>query len=167
MFNILINKMEPSGPEIISSHPPKTFSDEDLREISLKSIPLNAKDGEFSTFLFNEKTVIASYIFTIQKKENSRPNLYAICGALSPNELNPIHLKPVFASIIDQLKEFKELNTNTIVALTSKIFKTINDGKTEVKITKTTTLKIEIEKSELDKIKNHKKKRLNSTKNMW
>ncbi|NHI93818.1 MAG: hypothetical protein EAX96_15125 [Candidatus Lokiarchaeota archaeon] len=167
MFNISINKMNPAGPEIIASHPSQFFTENDLKTIALKSIPLNAKDGEFSTFLFKEELVIASYIFTIQEQEGKRPDLFSICGAISSDELNPHHFKKIFESIIQQLKEFRELNSKTLVALISRIYSTLNDGKTEIKITKTTTLKIEISKDNLKKIKNSHTKRINGTKSMW
>ena len=46
--------MKPTGPEIISSYPPNLFTKEDLKNIAMKSIPLNAKVGDFSTFLLKE-----------------------------------------------------------------------------------------------------------------
>ena len=167
MFNISINKMTPTGPEIISSYPQNLFTKDDLKNITMKAIPLNAKNGDFSTFLLREEIVIASYVFNIKETKGQRPDLYCISGAMSSNDINPLQFKTIFESIINQLKEFKELNSNTIVALISKLYHTLNNGKTEIKITKTTTLKIEISKDNLEKMKKIHKKRINGTRGMW
>ncbi|MHA1784492.1 MAG: hypothetical protein ACTSVY_15990 [Candidatus Helarchaeota archaeon] len=74
MFNILINKMNQVGSEIIASHPSNFFTDEENAIIAMKSFPLNAKAGEFSTFLLKENIVTASYVFTIKEIEGFRPS---------------------------------------------------------------------------------------------
>ena len=159
--------MKKTGPEIIATHPSHFFTNEDLQTIALKSIPLNAKDGDFSTLAYKEDLVIASYVFTIREEEGKRPDLFSICAAISVDEINPMHFKKIFESIINQLKEFHELNSKMLIALISRIYQTLNDGKTEIKITKTTTLKIEIAKDNLKKMKQSHQKRLNGTNGMW
>ena len=81
--------------------------------------------------------------------------------------MNPMHFKKIFESIINQLKEFHELNSQMLVAIISKIYNSLNDGKTEIKITKTTTLKIEINRNNLKQIKKSSQRRLNGTRGMW
>ncbi len=170
MQNICINKMLDTGPEIIASYPPDYFSDSEKKEISLKTIPLNAKNGDFTTLAFKDDLVIASYVFTIKENPNSRPDLLAICASIESNNFNPMIFKDMFSSLIQQLKDSQVLTSKTIVALVSNLYRTLSEGKTEIKITKTTTIKVEISSDnlkEIEKAEKKKKKLQEKMKGVW
>jgi hypothetical protein len=166
MQNICINKLEKSGPVILGQFPPKYFKDQDLIEIPMKVIPLNAKNGDFTTIIFRDDLIIVSYIFTMNNPNQERPSLFAISATIDETEINPFSFKQIFESIIEQFKNFGFLTENSIVDFLPKLYNAFNNEKTEIRITKSTSIKIEIKDGEINK-KKKKKSRKNRSNGMW
>lgn len=164
MQNICINKLEKSGPIILGQFPPKYFKDQDLIEIPMKVIPLNAKDGDFTTIIFRDDLIIVSYIFTLNNPQG-RPSLFAISATIDETEINPFSFKQIFESIIEQFKSFGFLTENSIIDFLPKLYNAFNNEKTEIRITKSTSIKIEISEAAINKKK--KKSRKNRSNGMW
>ncbi|MHA1270538.1 MAG: hypothetical protein ACTSPY_12170 [Candidatus Helarchaeota archaeon] len=165
MQNICINKMERSGPVILLQYPENYFKNQDLTEVPLKTIPINAKEGDFTTIIFRNELIIVSYIFTLKEVENERASLYAISATIDDKKINPISFKPIFESIIEQFKACNLIKIDILKKLLPKLFSALSKDESEIKITKSCTIKIEFDNSVSRKIK--KKKRINRANGMW
>lgn len=157
--------MEVDGPQVLAQYPAKFFSNQELSELPMKVIPLNAKEGDFTTIIFRDNLMIVSYIFTIKEDGQNRPSLFAISATLDSNKLNPFSFKQLFESIISQLKSLNLQSSEFLITILPKLFDSLSKGKSEIKITKTVNLRIEIS-NEISQSED-KKKRKNRSKGMW
>ncbi len=157
--------MEVDGPQVLAQFPTNFFNDQELIEIPMKVIPLNAKEGDFTTILYRDSLMIVSYIFTIKEDSANRPSLFAISATLDTNKLNPFSFKQLFESLIAQLKNLNMKRSEFLVAILPKLYDSLSKGKSEIKITKTVTLRIEIS-NDISHAK-EKRKRKNRSKGMW
>ncbi|MHA1301696.1 MAG: hypothetical protein ACTSO9_19925 [Candidatus Helarchaeota archaeon] len=155
--------MSPQGPEIISQFPKNYFNKDEILEIPMKVIPLNAKKGDFVTIIFREHLIIVSYIFTLKEIEKQRPSLLSLAAVLKDSNINPFTFKYLFESIISQLNEQNITDINLFIKLLPLLFQSFTKGKTEIRITKTFNLKIEVK----DITKKSEKRRIKRSKGMW
>ncbi|MBD3227063.1 MAG: hypothetical protein GF329_02660 [Candidatus Lokiarchaeota archaeon] len=155
MQNICINKLEKTGPVMISQYPNNYFKRDELIEIPMKVIPLNAKEGDFTTIIFRNNLIIVSYIFTLQEVDDGRASLLAISATIDDNQINPFSFKNIFESIIEQLKSYNFTDLDNIISLLPRLFHAFSKRKSELKITKSTTIQIEV----IDSNKPNKKKK--------
>jgi hypothetical protein len=165
MQSLCLNKLEVDGPQVIAQYPANFFSNEELQEIPMKVIPLNAKDGDFTTIIFRNNLMIVSYVFTIQEDQGQRPSLMALSGTLDTTKLNPFEFKNIFESLIDQLGALNLKSAEFLGKILPKLYDSLSKGKSEISITKTVTLKIEI--SDQDEGPSTKQGRKNRSKGMW
>lgn len=165
MQSLCLNKLEVNGPRVIAQYPEKFFTSTELSEVPMKVIPLNAKEGDFTTILFRDNLMIVSYVFTIKEIEGARPSLMALSGTLDTTKINPFEFKNIFQSIVDQLSLLNLKTADFMSKLLPKLHDTLSQGKSEIKITKTVTLKIEI--SDIAGVTEEKRERNNRSKGMW
>ncbi|MFX0103820.1 MAG: hypothetical protein ACFFCS_29930 [Candidatus Hodarchaeota archaeon] len=166
MQSICINKLTTQGPEIIGQFPSDFFKNGELTEVPMKAMPLNAKEGDFTTILFRDNLMIITYIFTLQEEEGTRPSLLSLSAALDDTKINPFSFKELFGSIIEQLKNLELADTDFIVSLLPQLYQSLTAGKSEIRITKTVSIKIEFN-GDIAPPEQKKKKKVDKSKGMW
>ena len=150
---------------MIAQYPSGFFTDSEIIELPMKVIPLNAKEGDFTTIIFRENLMIVSYIFTLQEQAHARPSLMAISATLDTDKLNPFSFKQLFESLIEQLSLLNLKSSDFLIKILPKLYDSLSKGQSEIRITKTVTLKIEITNGMSQP--EEKRKRQNKSKGMW
>lgn len=166
MQSLCINKLTSHGPEIIGQFPSDYFTNGELQEVPMKAMPLNAKEGDFTTILFRDNLMIITYIFTLDEGEG-RPSILSLSAALDDTRINPFSFKELFGSIIGQLKSLELADTDFIVSLLPQLYQSLTSGKSEIRITKTVSIKIEFDGDMRPEEPKKQKKKVDRSKGMW
>ncbi|MHA1798948.1 MAG: hypothetical protein ACTSVY_10935 [Candidatus Helarchaeota archaeon] len=133
-------KMEKIGPSVISLFP-ETLSRDQIQKKVIKLLPFNAKEGEVFSLIAENNLVYLSYIFTMDKSSNERPDLYALDVVFNPLE-DFTNYQGFFQALTSQLKENNLISDDLLISLVPKLYKALKKGKTSIEITKNVSISI-------------------------
>lgn len=160
--SLCLVQMGEKGLELVEAYP-KTYSKEVLNQIAIKSMPLNAKEGDFSSATVGP-AVLSGYVFSIPATEG-RNNIASLVAVFESMKYNPESIRKIFSYIIIELKKNDLVTIDTLKALLPKLYTGISQGQLRIKISSVVTLDFTLEE---DEEVNEKKKSLDDFRNkMW
>ncbi|MBD3190754.1 MAG: hypothetical protein GF308_08920 [Candidatus Heimdallarchaeota archaeon] len=160
--SLCLVQMGEKGLELVEAYP-KTYSKEVLNQIVIKSMPLNAKEGDFSSATVGP-AVLSGYVFSIPSIQG-RDNIASLVAVFESMKYNPETIRKIFSYIIIELKKNDLVSIDTLKALLPKLYSGITQGQLRIKISSVVTLDFSIQDEEqIDE----KKKSLDDFRNkMW
>ena len=113
-LSLCLVQMGDKGLEMVKSHP-NVLPKEVLNEVTLKSMPMGAKPGEFSTSNVGD-LYYSSYIFKIPRPDQ-RDNIAAIIAIYNNMKYNMEGIQKVFSFIIKELDSKSLLKADIILRI--------------------------------------------------
>lgn len=135
-ISLCLTHMGKSGLELVKSYP-DVLPEQILNEIVLKSMPMSAKDGDFSSSTA-EGVIFESYIFTIPGEQ--RNNIASLVAVFDNSEYNRQVIRNFFSFTVAELQKNKLSDTNTYEKILPNMFDGLNKGRVKIKISSVVTL---------------------------
>jgi len=124
--------MGKGGLELYKIHPQK-LSENILNEIILKSMPMGAKKGDFTTVSLSDGRVISGYLFTTPDKLG-RDNIASLIVIFESLKYNAEIIKRNFASMLSTLANYDLVTLELIADLLPIIFDSFSKRKGKIKV---------------------------------
>ncbi|MCF2143290.1 MAG: hypothetical protein K9W42_06275 [Candidatus Heimdallarchaeota archaeon] len=145
--------MGEKGLDVVKVHP-DVIPQEELTEIAVKSMPLGAKDGDFTTNTVRNN-VLSGYIFSIPR-ENERDNIGSLVAIFKSMKYQPQIINKIFSFTIAELKKHNMVSKESITGILPSLYNGMIKGQLKIKVSSVVT----IEMSFGEKEKRNKKDKL-------
>lgn len=132
--------MGKKGLELVEAYP-EIHDSRNLNEIIIKSMPLGAKDGDFSSTTISKKVAFSSYIFTVPRN-NDRDNIASIVAVFDTPNYDNLQVQYTFSEIINELKKNDLQLIETLQNLLPNILKGLSVGYLKIKVSSIVTVEI-------------------------
>ena len=145
--SLCLVEMGKNGLELVRSYP-KVLSEDELNNITLKSIPMGSNDGDFTTSTVGSN-IFSGYIFAIPGEE--RQNIASLIAVFNSHNYEQKIIRKVFSFTIEELRKNDTIDTQTISDILPKLYDGLVKGKLEIKVSHVATLSLEISSDEASK----------------
>ena len=135
--SLCLIQMGNQGLELVTAYP-KAFPDEIMNEVTIKSMPLNAKEGDFTSNTIGN-LAISGFVFAIPSNEG-RSNIASIVAVFEDMKYNPENIRKVFSYTIFELKKNELISMETLTEILPKLYTGLMKGRLQVKISSVVTL---------------------------
>lgn len=143
-ISLCLTHMGSKGLELVSSYP-DTLPQQILDEIVLKSMPMSAKDGDFSSSTA-EGCVFESYIFTVPGED--RNNIASLVAVYDNSEYNRNNIRKFFTFTVTELQKHKLGETKMFEQILPKMYEGLAKGRVKIKISSIVTLDFDFSNKE-------------------
>ncbi|MBD3189255.1 MAG: hypothetical protein GF308_01350 [Candidatus Heimdallarchaeota archaeon] len=144
--------MASDGLNIVKAHP-DIIPEEELKNIAIKSMPLGAKEGDFTTNTVGS-SVISGYVFSIPR-DNQRPNIASLVAIFKSMDFQPKVINKVFSFTISELKKHDLVSTQSIQEILPSLYDGLVKGQLKIKVSSIVTLEMTIGDDAKDESKSH------------
>ena len=148
-ISLCLVQMGDKGLEMVKSHP-NVLPKEILNEVTLKSMPMGAKPGEFSTSSVGD-LYYSSYIFKIPRADQ-RDNIAAIIAIYNNMKYNIEGIKKVFSFIIKELDSKALLKADIIEEIMPNLYNGFGSGHIKIKISSVATISVDFEEGKEEEV---------------
>ncbi|MBD3190986.1 MAG: hypothetical protein GF308_10100 [Candidatus Heimdallarchaeota archaeon] len=156
--NIQINKVDAKGISPACTFP-DNLTTKIKQEIALKSMPLGAKVGDFTTVIIDDM-IFVNYVLNVVIP-NNRDTLYSISVCIDEHE-NPLRIKTVLETIVSELKACNAVTPKVLDTFAKKLYQAFQGTTTEIKITKNIIISIKSFNAEEEEEEEEKKSDIES-----
>ncbi|MEA2071731.1 MAG: hypothetical protein U9O98_10640 [Asgard group archaeon] len=135
--------MGPNGLELVTSYPedlPKKI----INEIIVKSMPMGAKPGDFTSNVISAKKAFSGYIFKIPSP-SGRDNIASLVAVYKDINYDIKTIRKVFSIIINELKKTRLVNIKTVSQMLPNLYSGLTNGHILIRINSIKTIEIEIQ----------------------
>ncbi|NHJ05409.1 MAG: hypothetical protein EAX90_11330 [Candidatus Heimdallarchaeota archaeon] len=149
-ISLCLTHMGKTGLELVSSYP-DVLPQPLLNEIVIKSMPMSAKEGDYSSSTA-QGCVFESYIFTVPGEQ--RNNIASLIAVFDNSEYNRQSIRKFFSFTVEELQKNKLADTNTFEKILPNMFDGLSKGHVKIKISSVVTLDFDFaykEKKEKDR----------------
>lgn len=161
-ISMCITHMGKNGLELVKVFP-DTLPNSIIDEIVLKSMPLSARDGDFSSSTA-QGCLFESYIFAVPGEE--RKNIASLVAIFNDSKYDRDGIRKFFSFAVSELQKHDLGNTEILSRILPNIYEGLGKGKVKIKISSVVTLDFEFKHDE--KKKDRGEKFLDSLKgDMW
>ena len=150
--SICLVRLGADGFEIIKIYP-DVIPKKALTEISVKCMPLGAKDGDFTSTTVTGNYVISSLVFSSPSNQ-FRDNISSIVAIFLSMDYNPEVIRKVFSLIVNRIRELELDLIKTLAQNIERIYQGFN--RSIIKITANSQKIAEIKLDEIIKEKKEK-----------
>ena len=138
--NVCLVQMGKKGLELVEAYP--EISDvRNLNEIIIKSMPLGAKNGDFSTTTISDAIAFSSFIFSVPRTDE-RDNIASIVAVFDTPNYDSLQVQYTFSEIISALKKNDLQLIETLQNLLPNILKGLSVGFLQIKVSSVVTVDI-------------------------
>ena len=109
--SLCLVQMGSKGLELVKAYP-NVLPEEILNQIVIKSMPFNAKNGDFASSTVGD-TVFSGYIFSVPS-ENERDNIASLVAVYNNMNYDSNSIRKVFAFTITELKKNNVADIETL-----------------------------------------------------
>ncbi|HUT81608.1 MAG TPA: hypothetical protein VMZ29_10450 [Candidatus Bathyarchaeia archaeon] len=134
-------QMGNKGLELVKSYPdvlPQTIID----EIVVKSMPLGAKDGDFTSNVISEDNAFSSYVFSIPSTFG-RDNIGSLVAVFDNTNYSANDVRKLFSIIISELRNNNAVDITILAEILPTIFKSFGNKNVKIKISSVVTVEID------------------------
>ncbi|NHJ05986.1 MAG: hypothetical protein EAX90_14255 [Candidatus Heimdallarchaeota archaeon] len=133
-----------NGFDIIKVYP-EVLSKNLLTEISIKSMPFGAKNGDFTTTTVARNNTISSYVFSSPSNQ-FRDNVASIIAIYSNMEYNPELIHQIFSLIINKIKETDKDIITTVSNNLENIFRGFSKDTIKIKLESNKNVELKLDR---------------------
>ena len=130
-LSLCLIQMGKTGLEIVKSYP-EVIPQVTLNELTYKSMPMAAKPGDFTSTTIKD-VAFSSLIFEIPST-TERNNIGSIVAIYSSADYNANAVKKVFSIVVNELKDKKLLQMDTLNGILPKLYTGFHKGEFSVEI---------------------------------
>ncbi|NHJ84504.1 MAG: hypothetical protein FK734_03530 [Asgard group archaeon] len=145
-MSLCLIHMGSKGLELVKAYPevlPQTI----INEIIVKSMPLGAKDGDFTSNVISEDNAFSSYVFTIPENIG-RDNIGSLVAVFDNTNYNTNDVRKLFSVLISELRDNSAVNTKILAEILPTIYKSFGDKSVKIKISSVVTVEIDFAEDE-------------------
>ncbi|MFW9923973.1 MAG: hypothetical protein ACFFDW_11875 [Candidatus Thorarchaeota archaeon] len=135
-ISLCLTHMGKTGLELVSSFP-DVLPQQILNEIVLKSMPMSAKAGDYSSSTA-ENVVFESYIFTVPGEE--RNNIASLVAVFDNTKYNRDSIRKFFSFTVKELQKHNTADTKTFETILPNMFDGLTKGHVKIKISSVVTI---------------------------
>ena len=141
-------KLGDKGLEIVKNYP-NALPDEVLSQISIKSMPLNAKDGDFISTNINNN-YLSGYVFTTPSTKG-RGGIASLVAIFNTMQYNTEIIKKVFSFTITELRKNDLVSVDVISEILPKLYTGLTNEMLKIKISSVVTLEFDFKEKQEEK----------------
>ncbi|NHJ05983.1 MAG: hypothetical protein EAX90_14240 [Candidatus Heimdallarchaeota archaeon] len=145
-ISICLVQMGTKGLELVKSYPDVLPIDA-INEIVVKSMPLGAKEGDFTSNILKNENAFSGFVFSIPS-EVGRDNIASLVAVYENMKYNTSTIRKVFSVIINELKSKKVVSTELISEILPNLFDGLNKGFVKIQISSIVTVEVNISEEE-------------------
>ena len=147
-ISLCLVHMGSKGLELVNAYP-KVLPMNVLNEIVTKSMPMGAKEGDFTSNTIGN-SAFSGYIFKLPS-ETGRSNIASLIAVFNDLKYDSNVIKKVFTFTVTELKKNNMIDTETIVKIMPNLFAGLVEGHLKVKVSSVVTLEFDVRKESKDK----------------
>lgn len=144
-ISLCLVQMGNKGLELVKAHP-NALPKEILNQITIKSMPLGAKDGDFTSNTIGE-TVFSGYVFSLPTREG-RDNIASLVAVYDNMRYDREAIRKLFSFTITELRKHNLVELQTIEKILPKLYTGLIEGHVKVKISSVVTLEFDFKREE-------------------
>ncbi len=149
-IGVCLTQMGKTGLELVNVYP-NALPDSLLNELVIKSMPMSAKDGDFTSSTVQD-CQFESYIFSIPGKD--RKNIASLVAIFENSTYDRNSVRKFFSFTVAEIKKNNLGNTETFSKILPSMYEGLVKGKIKIKISSVVTLEFDFQ----DKDKKQKKR---------
>jgi len=142
-MSVCLVQMGKSGLELIKAYPdvlPQPLKN----EITIKSMPLGAKAGDFTSNVMNNGSAISGYVFIIPS-QTERNNIASLVAVFDNSDYNIQSVRKLFSIIISELQNNDAISLKLLQQILPSIYNAFGSKTIKIKISSVTTIEVKIE----------------------
>lgn len=140
-LSLCLVQMGQKGLELVKAHP-DVLPLNVINEIVIKSMPMSAKDGDFTSSTVAD-TVFSGYVFSVPS-DTGRDNIASLVAVFNDMKYNSEIIQKIFSFTVSELKKNNLADINTITKILPNLYTGLADGQLKVKISSIVTLEFDI-----------------------
>ena len=144
--SLCLVEMGKRGLEMVTNYP-NVLPQEALNEITIKSMPLGAKDGDFTSNVLTNENAFSCYVFAVPA-EIGRDNIASLVAVFDNANYNAINVRKIFSLLIQELKKQKAIDIDILSQILPALYKGFDTQKVEIKISSIVTVEISFKNEE-------------------
>ncbi|MBN1329494.1 MAG: hypothetical protein JXA54_08470 [Candidatus Heimdallarchaeota archaeon] len=134
-------QMGNKGLELVKAFP-EVLPQSIIDEIVVKSMPLGAKEGDFTSNVISEDNAFSSYVFSIPSN-NGRDNIGSLVAVFDNTNYNANDVRRLFSILISELRNNNAVNSNILAEILPTVFKSFGNKNVKIKISSIVTVEID------------------------
>ncbi len=158
--------MSRNGLEIVKSFPDVILPKDLISEIIIKSMPLGAKNGDFTTNVLRNEYAISSFVFRVPSQKG-RDDIASLVALFDNTDYDSNIIRKIFSITIDELKKNNVLSLDHIVKILPLLYHGIHKKHISIKISSDLTVDIDISKLDAIRSKSEKDKAKTIADEFW
>ena len=147
-ISLCLVQMGSKGLELVKAYP-KVLPENIITEIVTKSMPMGAKEGDFTSNTIGP-SAFSGYIFALPS-ETGRSNIASLIAVFNDLDYDSNVIKKVFTFTVTELKKNNMIDTETIIKIMPNLFTGLAEGHLKIKISSVVTLECDVRKEDKDK----------------
>ncbi|MFW9923818.1 MAG: hypothetical protein ACFFDW_11085 [Candidatus Thorarchaeota archaeon] len=140
-LSLCLVQMGEKGLELVKSYP-DVLPRDIQNEIIIKSMPLGAKDGDFTSTILSDNNAISGYVFSIPI-QNSRDNIASIVAVFDDTNYNTNNIRKLFSILVTELKKQNSFSTNILMEILPTLYRSFDTKNMKIKISSIVTVEID------------------------
>ncbi|HUT80739.1 MAG TPA: hypothetical protein VMZ29_05995 [Candidatus Bathyarchaeia archaeon] len=136
-ISLCLVQMGQKGLELVKAYP-DVLPENTLNQIIIKSMPMGAQEGDFSSSTAND-TVFSGYIFKVPS-EVERSNIASLVAVYNDMKYDSESIRKVFAFTISELKKKDLVDIETLSRILPNLYTGLVEGQLKIKISSIVTL---------------------------
>ena len=145
-ISLCLVQMGAKGLELVKVYP-DVLHEETLNQIVLKSMPMGAKEGDFTSNSIGD-SAFSGYIFSIPSKVG-RSNIASLVAVYNDMKYDSEDIKKVFSYTVTELHKRNLDDVETITRIIPNLYKGIAEGHLKIKISSVVTLEFNFKEEKL------------------
>ncbi|NHJ84002.1 MAG: hypothetical protein FK734_00985 [Asgard group archaeon] len=142
-------QMGQKGLELVKAYP-NVLPEPIINQIVVKSMPFNAKDGDFASSTVDD-TVFSGYVFSVPA-DSGRDNIASLVAVYSDMKYDSESIRKVFSFTITELKKNNLADVSTIGKILPNLYNGLIEGSLNIRISSIVSLEFDFKsKQEKDK----------------
>ncbi|MBD3193039.1 MAG: hypothetical protein GF308_20550 [Candidatus Heimdallarchaeota archaeon] len=127
----------------MKTYPDDVLPKEILNEVTIKSMPLGAKEGDFTSTVLKSDQAISGYVFALPSN-TGRDNIASIVAVFNSTNYNANIIRKVFSVAIMELKNQDSVSLEILSTILPEIYKGLKKGRINIKISSVVTIEVNI-----------------------
>jgi len=139
-ISLCLIQMGDKGLECVRAFP-DVIPNEILNEIVIKSMPMGAKEGDFTSSIIAGNNAFSGYVFCIPRS-NDRNNIASLVAIYENIKYDVNNVRNLFSLIITEMKKYEVISTDILTQILPTLYKSFESETIKIKISSVVTIEI-------------------------
>ncbi|NHJ46668.1 MAG: hypothetical protein FK733_02660 [Asgard group archaeon] len=143
--SLCLVQMGSKGLELVKAYP-NVLPESVIDQIVIKSMPFNAKNGDFSSSTL-DNTVFSGFVFSVPSQVG-RDNIASLVAVYNDMKYDTETIRKVFSFTISELKKYNVADIETVSKILPNLYNGLAEGQLKIKISSIVTLEFDFKQKE-------------------